>query len=96
MISALSQNLFDIIFFFVRDLTLQKIVLFMVKRKHRIDTKRPRTTISLMDPDREIAPFKSTKSLWIEANQYTHSQFAGQVKLARTRENTKSGVTYAI
>ena len=49
-----------------------------------------------MDLDQEIAPFKSTKSLWIEANQYTHSQFAGQVKLARTRENTKSGVTYAI
>ena len=49
-----------------------------------------------MGLDREIAPFKSTKSLWIEANQYTHSHLAGQVKRARTRENTKSGVTCAV
>lgn len=49
-----------------------------------------------MGHDREIAPFKSALSLWIDVNQYTHSQLAGQVKRARIRENTKSGVIYAV
>ena len=62
MIRVLSLNLFDIIFFFVRNLTLQKIVFSWLKQLNNdfSNPKRPRTTISLMGLDREIAPFKST------------------------------------